>query len=197
MRLLNIIIEFLPLIGFLLIESLWGVHKAILGLVIITLMTLVGFHVFNRKITRIFMFSAVLSIVMGSIDFFLGTSEIIKYEAVFTSLVTGVFFGLTLAKNQVPMLQELALKQGTLTEDQLNPKMRRYLWLMTAVWTGYFVTKATAYVFLAIFFTFKEGVYIRMIAGSLSFYILFLITIFGGRHLFGLFDRMNMLEPAS
>ena len=106
--------EFGPLIVFMAIGFAFGAKAAIAGSVAFIAVDAVRRLRWRIPVTRLYVFSSVLTVMFGAIDLVAVTPFMLKYEAVITNVATGLAFVIG-ARGAKPMLQELAEKQKNAT----------------------------------------------------------------------------------
>ncbi len=142
----------------------------------------------KKPITAFFKFSALTSVVFGLADLTLDDAVFFNYEAVFTNVITGIFFVIGAFRNK-PLIQEFAEMRRKFDEPN-SPELIYFFRIFTLVWAAYFFVKAGLYVCLALSsISTEEKIAIRATAGSASLYAMMAISIFGGRRLFYLFKK--------
>jgi len=188
--------NFGPLIVFYLSNHFFGLKEAIGISVAFTIGEVIYQKVKNEPISAFFIFSAVMSIVFGTIDLYLPHAVFFNYEAAFTNVITGIFFVIG-AFGKKPLIQELAEKRRKFDRPEA-PDLIYFFRIFTLIWATYFFIKATLYVWLAgMPISTEEKMAIRGTAGGASLYAMLALSIFGGRKLFYLFKKMGWLPPVA
>lgn len=190
-RLRFVFSEFGPLIVFWVLLLTLGIKVAIAGSVIFIIADAL-WHI-RRKIamTRLYIFSSMLTVMFGVIDLFAVTPFMLKYESVVTNAATGAAFVIG-ARGSKPMLQELAEKQSRMSFPQ-GADVRRFFQLFTLFWAAYFFVKAAFYYWLGAILPLTEAMAVRSIAGGTSLVLMIALSVSQGRRLFLLCRQLGLL----
>ncbi len=165
--------NFAPLIIFLIAEHLVDLKTAIAATVAISLLDLIFRSVKKVKITRLYLFSLVVTVAFGAIDIYSSSPFLFKYESSITNILTAGFFGITLWRGK-PLIQEIA--EGTMDPDKAKrPDVQQYLKILTFAWTLYFLVKASVYGYVSNRYSIDEAIAFRATVGTTSL----LVMIFG------------------
>jgi intracellular septation protein A len=183
--------EFGPLIVFLALASTLGVKAAIAGSVAFIVVDAVRRLRWRVPVTRLYVFSSVLTVMFGAIDLIAVTPFMLKYESVITNVATGIAFVIG-ARGAKPMLQELAEKQRNTTFPE-GADVRRFFQLFTLLWVVYFFAKAAFYYWLGLIIPLTEAIALRSMIGSVSLGLMILLSATQGRRLFDLCRRLGLL----
>ena len=184
--------NFGPLIGFYLLNNIWGLQTAILGSMGIVVAELIWIKVIRKgKVSSLFLFSGAIVFVFGALDLWLQQSLFFKLEAFLINLFTAVFFGLSL-RNEKSLIQELAETQKRTSSDQSEDK-RFFFQLLTIFWCLYFIAKGFFFLWLNFTTPMNEALLLRMIIGKVSFWIMLFVSIWFSRPLFRLLEQRQML----
>jgi intracellular septation protein A len=183
--------EFGPLIVFMAIGFAFGAKAAIAGSVAFIALDAVRRLRWRIPVTRLYVFSSVLTVMFGAIDLVAVTPFMLKYEAVITNVATGLAFVIG-ARGAKPMLQELAEKQRNTTFPE-GADVRRFFQLFTLLWAVYFFVKAAFYYYLGLVLPLTEAIALRSIIGSVSLGLMILLSATQGRRLFDLCRRLGWL----
>ena len=187
--------NFGPLIIFATANHYLGEKKAITLSVIYSVIEIGLQRMRGEPLTPFFIFSAATTLIFGGIDIYLPHSFLFKYEASLSNIITGVFFVVG-AYGEKPLIQQFAERSRKTME--MTPELTRYFFLFTFVWAGYFFLKAAVYAWLAFQpISIEKLMIIRTIIGSVSFYALLGISIFGGRHFFLFFKKLGLLSTSA
>ncbi len=162
--------NFASLLVFIVAKHFLSLKAAILATLLISFLDL-GFRTYKKlTITRLYIFSLVVTICFGAVDVYVTTPFLLKYESVVTNLLTASFFGITLFRGK-PLIQEIAEK--TLSQEKKNrPDVNQYLRFLTFLWTGYFVLKALLYAYVSYRYSFEQAMAFRSAFGATSVVIL-------------------------
>jgi intracellular septation protein A len=182
--------NFGPVLVFYAVNHFYGLKPAIAASILYTTAEIISKVSKNKKLTSLFKFSAIMTLVFGAVDLYSQQIFMFKYEACVSNVFTGLFFGASLFSEKT-VLQEFREKSGDskpVTRDRVA-----YFKILTAVWTIYFFAKASAYFWMASHMSLEKGLLIRTLLGSMSFYALLLISIFGSKKLFPLMKKWNLL----
>jgi intracellular septation protein A len=183
--------EFGPLIVFMAIAFAFGAKAAIAGSVAFIAVDAVRRLRWRIPVTRLYVFSSVLTIMFGAIDLVAVTPFMLKYEAVITNVGTGLAFVIG-ARGAKPMLQELAEKQKNATFPE-GADVKRFFQIFTLLWALYFFVKAAFYYYLGLVLPLTEAIALRSIIGSASLGLMILLSVTQGRRLFDLCRRLGLL----
>ena len=183
--------EFGPLIVFMAIAFAFGAKAAIAGSVAFIAVDAVRRLRWRIPVTRLYVFSSVLTVMFGAIDLVAVTPFMLKYEAVITNVATGLAFVIG-ARGAKPMLQELAEKQKNATFPE-GADVKRFFQIFTLLWALYFFVKAAFYYYLGLVLPLTEAIALRSIIGSASLGLMILLSVTQGRRLFDLCRRLGLL----
>ena len=183
--------EFGPLIVFMAIAFAFGAKAAIAGSVAFILVDAIRRFHWRVPVTRLYVFSSVLTVMFGAIDLIAVTPFMLKYESVITNGATGLAFVIG-ARGAKPMLQELAEKKQNATFPE-GADVRRFFQIFTLLWALYFFVKAAFYYYLGLVLPLTEAIALRSIIGSVSLGLMILLSVTQGRRLFDLCRRLGLL----
>ncbi len=169
--------DFGPLIVFLPLEHWYGVKPAIAGALAVSLLIAGARYWKGGKTSLFFKFSVGVAIGFGLVDLYLASSVLYRFEAAASSVLFGLYFGATLfaPKSLIEEFHDKTLKPGETTDDG----ERRYMRILTAVWSAHFFLKAVAYVYIAKRMSFAEATALRAVIGNVC-----LVTLLLGERLF-------------
>jgi intracellular septation protein A len=185
--------NFGPLIIFYFCNHFWGLKVALAATVIWTIGEIIFKKLKGKELSQFFIFTATITIVFGLIDIYLQQSIFFKFEAPLTNFVVGLYFALSLFGK--PLIQEFAEQQGRIA-GTLSADTEYYFKFLTLVWAFYMWAKSVVYIWVAMNMTLEEGLVFRTIFGSISFYGLLGISIFGAPMIKPLLARAKFL-PSS
>jgi intracellular septation protein A len=185
-----------PLIIFVAAEHLLSLRWAI-GLSTSYTLAEIAWRMWRReKLSQLFIFTAAMTLGFGGIDLVLNQPVFLKYEAVATNVLTGVYFAASVFGGK--SLIEAAYAQAP-REDKppLDPELRAFFRLLTMIWAIYFFVKSVAYFFVARAYDYDHALAIRTVAGNVSMFALLGISLVGGRTLLKLVQRVGLfrVEP--
>lgn len=183
--------EFGPLIAFWALTLTLGAKAAIAGSVIFIIADAVWRYRRRIPVTRLYIFSSVLTVMFGAIDLLAATPFMLKYESVVTNIATGAAFVIG-ARGAKPMLQELAEKQRSMTFPE-GADVRRFFQLFTLLWAAYFFVKAAFYYWLGVVMPLTEAMAVRSIVGGVTLGLMIALSVTQGRRLFFLCRRLGLL----
>ncbi len=173
--------NFGPLIVFYGINHFYGLKPAIVASTVVSFGE-IAFLVYRRKkATNLFKFSAGITLVFGIVDFYAQQSLLFKYEASATNVLTGLFFGASIFADKTLIQEFYEQRKDAKT---MTPDLAAFFRLLTFIWVIYFFVKAVTYFLIAQKYSFEEGLLIRAVVGSGSFYALLALSIFGSRRMF-------------
>lgn len=183
--------DFGPLIIFWLLDLAFGIKAAIAGSVLFIIADSLWRWRRGRPFTRLYLLTATLTVVFGSIDLMAVTPFMLKYEAVITNAFTGCAF-VAGARGGRPMLQELAeQRQGAPFPNR--PDITRFFAIFTLLWATYFFAKAAAYLAVATTMPLTQAMAVRSVAGTASLALMIVLSVTQGRRLFALCQRLGLL----
>jgi hypothetical protein len=185
-----ILAEFAPILGFLVLSQFVGVKLAIAGTILIAIADSCWRLWRGVAFTRTYILFAALTVGFGLIDLFSAVPFMLKYEAVVTNVVTGMTFALS-AIGPKPLVLEVAeQREGRQYTDAASKTFFRGF---TLVWAGYFLLKATFYLWVAWNFTMIEAVIVRKFVGSISLGLMLWASYTQARRAFLLCPRWGLL----
>lgn len=168
--------NFGPLVAFLVVNRFFGLLAAIatsMGVALVEVLL----HVARKKApTRLFVMATVLTLAFGGVDLWMQRSILLRFEAVITNVITGVWFGATLFGEKTMLLE--FYEKSRKPEDPMPPETPSYLRLLTSVWTIYFFAKAALYAWIAFVYPLDRAIEIRAVVGTASF-----VALLGGEQL--------------
>ncbi len=177
---------------FLIMRWIVGLKGAILATVLYVVIDLIRRMVIKEKVTRIFWIISLTTIGFGTVDLMVDDPFLLKFEAVLTNLITAFVFASTVSGT--PLALEIARTWQT-AEIPDRADTRQFFRMMTWVWVGYFVVKASVYLWTAIAFDTTMAMVVRVPLGTGSLIVMILFSMQGKRW-FALMKRYGWL-PAS
>jgi len=185
-----IVNNFGPLLVFYSINHLYGLKPAIFGSLLFSIGEISYRAYHKQKTTAIFKYSAAMSLIFGLFDLYAEQSVLFKYEAAVTNFLTAGVFAVSLFAER-SMIQDFYEKQPN-ARPVTAAKLIYFRWL-TMVWVAYFLLKVGAYIWLAQEYSLEQGLLIRTVVGSATFYALLALSIFGSPKIFPLLQRYQLL----
>jgi len=186
-----VVTEFGPLVVFWGLALTLGTKLAIAGSIATIIVDGAWRLSAGQSFTRLYLLVSALTLVFGSVDLYVATPFMLKFEAPITNFATGLAFVVG-AFGEKPMLQELA-EQRARTPLPATDEVRRFFRLFTLFWAGYFFLKTAAYLWIAATLPLTQALALRSVAGSMSLGLMVLISITQGRRLFFLCRRLGLL----
>ncbi|MGZ3711162.1 MAG: septation protein IspZ [Bdellovibrionota bacterium] len=184
-------VNFGPLIVFYGTNRIYGLKIAIIASTLFSFAE-IAWRLYRRlPITNLFKFSATVTILFGLVDLYAQQSFLFKYEASATNVLTGVFFGASLFSSKC-LLQEFYEQRKD--AKAVTPDLAGYFRLLTLIWVLYFWLKAAVYFWIAGRFSLEQGLLVRTVLGSGSFYLMLGISIFGSRKIFPLLKKWGFFR---
>lgn len=184
--------EFGSLIVYVALSHFVGPRAAVVGSTLYSVGA-IGYYLLRGKpLTRIFLFSASMTVVFGAIDLVNQQPLMLKYEAVVTNLVTAVFFAASIFSKKSLIQDFYEQRPGAVA---MRPDLAVYFRFLTGIWVLYFVLKAGAYYWIAAHASLEQTLVIRAVAGSVSFYVLLGISIFGSKGIIHGLRRLGLMPP--
>jgi uncharacterized membrane protein len=185
---------FAPLVVFLVVKQAFELRAAIAAAVGFGVIDLAARALRKRPVTRLYLFSFLVTIAFGAIDLHAATPFVFAYEASITNLLTAGFFGITLVRG-TPLIEEIARK-GLSSQQAERADVRAYLRFLTGVWTAYFVVKAGLYGWLGATLSIERAMAVRSLVGTASMVTLLIGETLVRRPLFRFLQRRGILPPA-
>lgn len=193
-KLAKVILEnFGPVLVFYGVNTISGLKPAIAASTLYSVGEIASKVRKKEKLTSIFKYSAVMILTFGGVDLCFQQSFLFKYEASMTNLLVGLFFGASLFSEKT-IIQEFY--ENT---DNTKPTTRDrvvYFKFLTTVWVTYFFVKACAYYWMSSRVSMKQGLVLRAIIGSASFYAMLFVSILGSKTIFPWMKKWNLLPAA-
>ena len=187
--------EFGPLIVFLLLNWSFDIKVAIAGTVGFVIVDALRRAWMQVGFTRIYVLSAVLTVVFGAVDLWSASPFMLRYEAVITNLATGLAF-VAGARGNTPLLQDIAARQQSAPFPN-RADVRRFFQLFTLAWACYFFLKAAGYAWIGAVLPLGQAIALRSLLGSISLLVMLAVSITQGRRLFFLCSRLGLLPAVS
>lgn len=128
-----IISNFGPLIGFYLINLLWGFKIAIIVSILIVLFEYFQFKIRKQKIHRLFYLTSFIVITFGVADLIIQEPYFYEYEASITNFTFCLIFAFSLNKDK-SIVQEFAEMQDRTTLDN-NSDKQYFFRFYTIIWS--------------------------------------------------------------
>ena len=172
-----IVMEFGALIVFWVALYFFGIKPAIAATIAFILLDALYRWRARKPVTRIYVLTSTLAVVFGAIDLYAANPFMIKYEAVITNTVTGIFFVLG-ARGEKSMLQEMAERRQQFPD---RPDVR------------YFFIKAAVYLWLGLILPLERALALRVVIGNVSLVAMLALSFLGGRRLFFLCRWLGLL----
>jgi intracellular septation protein A len=147
----------------------------------------------GQPITGIFKYTAIITVLFGMVDLCAKQSFLFRYESVVTNVFTGIFFGASII-GEKSVIHEYY--ENTKNAKPLTRAHIAYFRMLTGVWVVYFFAKAFAYFWIAGRFSLEEGLVIRTLLGSGTFYVMLAVSIYGSRKIFPLLKSWGLLPSA-
>ncbi len=183
--------SFGPLVLFVLAEHLLDLRWAIGLCTAYTALEVALRKARHQRLDTLFLFSAVMSLAFGAIDLVVQQPMFIKYEAVGTNILTGIFFGGTVFSGR-PLIQEFYSKSPD--AKPITPELASYFRGFTLVWAAYFFAKAGVYAYLASRYDFDHALAFRAVLGNGSMLVMLVVSIGFGRQLFRVARRLGLVR---
>ena len=156
--------NFGPLIAYGVGQHFYGMKVGIMAATAVSLAEFLRFAIMRQRPPMFFLFSFGITVLFGLIDLLATDPFVFRYESVATSLVFALYFGASVLVGK-PVIAEFA-RQTMDPERMKLPGVRRYLELLTFVWTGYFVVKAGVYFYVARTYSIEEALAFRAVVGN-------------------------------
>ena len=171
----------------------WGLKVAIGVSVLFSILDVGRRIYFRQPVTTLFKFSAAITLIFGAVDLYSQQSLMFKFEAAITNLFTGIFFCYSIfgKKTVIQEYYETGKNLKPMTRDRVA-----YFRLLTGVWVMYFFCKAGAYLWIALHYSLEQGVLVRTVLGTGSFYAMLFASIIGSKKIFPMLKRLGVLPQA-
>jgi intracellular septation protein len=93
--LVKFITDFVPILAFFITYKLYGMIPATIALSITTLIAIIVYYLYHKKLPKMLMISTLIVIILGSITIFSGNTSFVKMKPTAVSLVFAVvlFYG--------------------------------------------------------------------------------------------------------
>lgn len=190
-KIVNLLISnFGPLLGFYVINQIWGFKAGILVSMVLIFVEYFWLKKNNQTIGHFFYFSSSIVLVFGIADLYIQEAHFIKYEACLINLLFAAFFSLSLLKEK-SIVQQFAEDQGR-TSSETSIDKTFFFKIYTVVWTLYFLIKAFFYLWVSFHSSMNESLIIRMIVGKLSFWIMMFLSVGIPRQIWKLMERFGL-----
>ncbi len=186
--------NFGPLFIFYSANHFFEVKAAILVSVAWALAELAYHRAKKLPLSPFFKFLTAITVVFGMIDLYLQQSLFIHYEAALTNFIVGSVFLFSLFGNK-PIIRDFAESSGRISKD-LSPDNAYYFRFLTGLWSFYSFAKGIFYLWVGSHFTLEQGLAIRGIVGSATFYALLFLSLFGSKQIKFLLMKAKMLPSA-
>jgi len=183
--------EFGPLLAFGLLSYTSGITAALVGVVVVVIISS-GWRLWRRiAFTRMYILSSSLTLVFGLIDLFSAFPFMLRYEAVITNAATGVAF-VAGAQGAKSLIQEFAeQRRGQPFPERAD--IRRFFQLFTLAWAVYFFVKAAFYLWIGLIMPLAQAIAVRSLVGGISLGVMIALSITQGPRLFELCRRLKLL----
>ncbi len=165
--------DVLPLIAFYAANHFFGFVYAIAVTMVVAALQMATYALKRQRPPRLLVFSTAMSLVFGAIDLWFQGPVLFRYEAAITSLLSAVFFGLSL-RGDTSVIQEAAERQRG---KALPPEAAVYFRLCTMTWVAYLVLKAAVYAWIGTRYDLEKALALRLIIGNASMYLMIGATI--------------------
>jgi len=179
-----------PLIAFSVVTAWLGLRHAIAAAMICALACAIHKRRRGERLSSLFRFSLLMTLVFGAIDFWLSRPAFIPYEAVVANLAVAVFFARGAATSP-PLVWELATQSGRMPRER-PADLVSFFRALTLLWAGYHLLKAGVYAWLAARLPLEQLLVARAAIGWVTFVPLLAACLFAGPHLYRLFDRSGV-----
>lgn len=185
--------DFGPLIVFYAANHFFGFVPAIILTMVWSVADVAIVKLKKQQVTAFLKFSIAVTMLFGIVDLYFKGPLFFRYEAAFSNVVTGVFFGLTL-RGEKTIIQEFAERRAIANGSKvpITPDTVYYFRLCSMVWTTYFFLKAGIYAWLGHRYSLEEALAIRLVAGNVTFYSLLFLSIFMAKPIIQLLRRLGV-----
>ncbi len=162
--------SFGPIIVFQVTSQFFGLKPAICASLFFIFIEIILITLRKQKFTPFMIFSFVLVGLFGVIDLLSDNATFFKYESAIYNLVLAGYFGISMFQDK-SILEQLAEQQERIPKESY-PDKTFFFRFMTSVWIMYFLGKSIAYFLLTKRFSLQEFSLLRMLFGTVSFYVL-------------------------
>lgn len=161
---LTLVADFAPLIAFMAVDHYFST-KAAIAAGLAAAMIEIGYRHFRKeKLGGFFWFSITITFAFGIADLYQDIPFLVRYEAVATNVITGLYFFGSLLFGK-PVIQEFAEK---MTDEPFTGNRLFYVRFLTGVWVVYFFLKALFYGFVVRLLPYGQALILRMVVGKIS-----------------------------
>ncbi|WP_409479543.1 septation protein IspZ [Pseudobdellovibrio sp. HCB154] len=185
-----LISNFGPLIGFYLVNLFWGFQTAVIVSIGLALAEYVWLKLNKRKIDIFFYFSSGIIVIFGLLDLYIEAPFFFKLESSITNLFFAAFFGLSVF-NEKSITQIFAENQNKTSADNSDDK-RFFFACFTLFWAFYFLVKALVYLWLNFNVQFEDALFLRLILGKGSLWVMLGISILLPKQIWTLMEKARV-----
>ncbi len=164
---------------------------AIISTLIFAVIELIVLKLNKRPISIFMLFSFALVFVFGAFDLYLENQVFFKFESAIISLITAMYFGISLFKDK-SIVEEFAEQQGRVTTEK-TPDKTFFFKFITACWFVYFIGKSIIYAWIAQNNSTEANVIYRTVFGTASFYILLALSIAFSQQIWNLLLKAKLM----
>lgn len=182
-----LISNFGPLIGFYLINLFWGFQVAVIASISLAVAEYIWLKLNQRQIDMFFYFSSGIIVVFGLLDLSIESPFFFKLESSITNLIFAIFFGLSVFKEK-SITQIFAENQKKISADSSDDK-RFFFACFTLLWAFYFLVKALIYLWLNFNLEFENALFLRMILGQASLWVMLAISTLLPKQIWALMEK--------
>ena len=183
--------NFGPIIMFQSFLYFWGLKPAIVAALIFTFIEITLIKFKKQSLTPYMIFSFSLVIIFGAIDLISDNTIFFQYESAIFSLILAAYMGISMFRKK-SILEELAEQQGRISTETY-PDKTFFFRFMTSIWMVYFLGKSLGYYFISSRLPVQDFSLLRMIFGTVSFYILLGISLGFSRHIWMLLLKLQWM----
>jgi intracellular septation protein A len=187
-----VVVEFGALVVFWVGLYAFGIKPAIAATVAFIVLDGLYRWRWRVEVTRVYVLASALAIVFGAIDLYATNPFMIKYEAVVSNAVVGIFFVLG-ARGEKSLIQEVVERRGRDGPIPDRADTRYFFRLLTLLWAVYFFAKAAVYLWLAMILPLEQALVLRTAIGGVSLAVMIVGLSLLGRRLFFLCRWLGLL----
>ena len=185
---MQLIIEFFPLISFFVAYVYGDIYLAIMVLMIATPIGLAIKYFRTRKLDKMYMWSTILLLVLGSATLYFRNPYFIYWKPTVLYLALALAFLISRWKAKEPLVRKLFGLSGELALEQITDSQWQRLNL---IWVAFWIAAAVLNVIM--FMNFSESIWVKFkVFGMMGIQVVFL-----GAQIFWIANKINDDEPAA
>jgi intracellular septation protein len=169
---MQFVIEFFPLVLFLIAYAVKDIYAALIVLMITMPIGLLVKYLRTRKLDRMYFWSTVFLLVMGAATLYFRNPEFLYWKPTAFYWALAITFLIGMFVGEKTLAQRFLDLSGDLPTDRIQPAEWR---LLNAVWVAFFAFMGFANIYVA--YNFSETVWVNFkVFGLLALTILFMLA---------------------